>query len=659
MVITANIANAQPEVEWMRLYGENTSDEFRAHVRTENGGWAFAGVTGRNPNVNWLVTTDAEGEPRFVGTYNIDDFSGLASDLVQTEDGGYLLAGNHSTNERADASAIRVNANGDEIWERLYGDAGTDGFSAVAGVKEDRFIFAGLSSSWVDSLENGQIIAGGICGFLVFINGNGEIIWQNIYGGVETDILRDVIVVEGGFVAAGNSRSLGDDTRNLWLLRVDEEGREVWSFGYGNEAEEHGWAIIRTEEDNGFAIAGWEDAPDPLNEGERLLNAILLKLDENGEEEWFNRYPFDGLEVIIRDVVRTPDGGYALVGTSREDNAFQSLAYILYLDNNGEVMWSRSDGVDNATMHEYFSAALAEDGGVTTTGHAQFNPPISRQGLFAKITSANLPPVFFEWSPEDSVIFLKQNDDCAFSVDARDPEGADLIYEWTLNEQVVGDEEIVILEFPELGDFRLTVEVSDGVHSRFVSWQIHVFRLISEYSPLDSALTVVQDTTIQFLVQPGIEDDTLTFLFTLDGDSIGNSPLTNIQFDDLGEHLVQGSVMARGCCDSVVWHMTVVEPNLIREFPGQSSPTMPVLFPPNPNPFNSTTSIKYFLPAVGMIQINLFNAHGRLTCSIVHEKQQAGAHIFNLNAADLSTGIYIIRFQTGGYSTTCKAVVMK
>jgi len=643
----------------MRLYGGERIDHFHSHIRTGDGGWAFAGRTHRD--LNWFVKTTDDGEMQLMEAYNIDDGRGAAWDLCQTEDGGYLLAGSINVNGHYDASAIRIDQFGDEIWGRLYGDRRHDYFRAVEHVSGDRYILAGNSYSFVDSLDNGMIIVNGGAGYLCFINGNNEVIWQGVYGGLETDALEDVIVVEGGFVAAGRSRSFNGENNDLWLLRVDEEGEEVWSFGYGDEASELGFSVIRTDEDNGFAIGGYEMVEDPDNEDEYLFHPIILKLDENGDEVWFNRYLVNDLSKIIYDLARTPDNGYILVGYSFENprDWQEDFAYIMCADVDGNFMWERSDALENVQAPNYNSVVLAEDNGITSAGRAYFeNVNGHLQGLFSKYSPANLPPVIFDYNPEDSVLFLLQNDDQAFSVDARDPEGADLIYQWTLNEQIVGDEEVIILEFPELGDFRLTVEVSDGVHSRFVSWQIHIFRLISGYSPLDSALTVVQDTTVQFFVQPGIEDDTIAFLFTLDEDSIGNSPFASLQFDELGEFIVQANVMTRGCCDSVVWHLTVVEPNSVQNFSEQFQPTYPVLYPPSPNPFNSTIRFSMYLPREDNVSLSIYDINGREVSKLINGETRSGNHSVVWNANNNSTGVFVVVMKFNHGVTKRKKIVL-
>lgn len=658
--IFAHILNAQPEVEWIRLYGDNDVDQFFAHVRTEDGGWAFAGCRGNDPDNNSLVVTDVGGEIELFDEYNIDAGDGQACDLVQTEDGGYLLAGT-VRHESIDASAFRIDANGNEVWGRLYGGNRTDTFRAVASVKDDRFILAGYSSTWIDTLENGQIIRGGYCGYLCFIEGNGEIIWQNIYGGVEDDWLEDVIVVEDGFVAVGKSENFDGGETDLWLLRVDEDGREIWSLGFGNDVTESGYAVIRTAEDNGFAIAGHEAVRDPDNQNRRFLHPILLKLDEEGNEIWLNRYEIEGLDVWINDVVRTPDDSYALVGWSKDDpinNPLNSLAFIMCIESDANLMWQRSDGIENGQYHEYQSAVLDDDGGITASGWVYGNDLEGVfQGLFAKIAPSNLPPHIFERNPEDSITFVLQDHHYVFSVDARDPEGAELSYEWILEEEVVGEEELVVIEFPECGDFNLRVDVTDGTWTTSAGWLVHVFSMISGHSPVETRLTVPRDTSIHFEVQTDVEDDSLTFMYTLDGDPVGENPSVDVTFEELGENIVQVDVFAHGCCDSVTWWITVVNPDEVVE---QEKSLVPYVFHHSfPNPFNESTTIRFNLLKPQHVRATVHDLTGQEVAVLTDMLLKAGDYSLAFDGRNLSAGLYYYRITGFGLSLTGKCVLVK
>lgn len=467
-----------------------------------------------------------------------------------------------------------------------------------------------------------------------------------------------MIVVEGGYVAAGRSRSFGGEDNDLWLLRVDEDGNEIWSFGYGNESSEVGWAVVRTEEDNGYAIAGWEIVPDPENEGNNLNSPVLLKLDENGEEEWFNRYPVEGFHVYIHDLVRTPDNGYALVGGSYEDDPVQRLAYILYLDIDGNFMWERADGVENGERHEYNSAVLAEDGGVTTAGQA-FGSDLEGyyQGLFAKIEPTDLPPLILSRNPEDSIIFVRQNGAYGFSVDARDPEDADLTYRWILDGELLGEEDLVVIDFPETGDFQLRVDVADERWVVSTGWLIHVFNLIASYLPLETEIEVDQHTMVGFSVTHGLEGEEPQYHWLLNGEECCDDAGFNCAFDQLGEFIVEVQVIAHGLRDTVTWNVTVIGPESVIE--NSNIPRPFALSTAAPNPFNTTTTLTYQLPERAEVNLDIYDTHGRMITSLVNGVRDAGYHQACWTADDVPDGLYFVVLNAGVNHEVTKLVLLR
>jgi plastocyanin len=78
-----------------------------------------------------------------------------------------------------------------------------------------------------------------------------------------------------------------------------------------------------------------------------------------------------------------------------------------------------------------------------------------------------------------------------------------------------------------------------------------------------------------------------------------------------------------------------------------------------PNPFNPTTTIKYSIPANGIITLRVFNAIGEEVSMLANEIKEAGTYDVSFNAAQLSSGIYFYRLQAGSFVETKKMILMK
>jgi hypothetical protein len=78
-----------------------------------------------------------------------------------------------------------------------------------------------------------------------------------------------------------------------------------------------------------------------------------------------------------------------------------------------------------------------------------------------------------------------------------------------------------------------------------------------------------------------------------------------------------------------------------------------------PNPFNPTTTISFSLPSKSFVSLKVFDITGREVATIVSEEMSSGTYSRLWNAANVSSGIYFYRIQTGSYTQTKKLVLLK
>ena len=83
-----------------------------------------------------------------------------------------------------------------------------------------------------------------------------------------------------------------------------------------------------------------------------------------------------------------------------------------------------------------------------------------------------------------------------------------------------------------------------------------------------------------------------------------------------------------------------------------------------PNPVVHSTTILFSVPQSGNVSIQIFDLSGRLITTLANKKMQAGNHQLTWNVNDgngnaMSSGIYLLRLNTGSYSETKKLSVIK
>jgi len=75
-----------------------------------------------------------------------------------------------------------------------------------------------------------------------------------------------------------------------------------------------------------------------------------------------------------------------------------------------------------------------------------------------------------------------------------------------------------------------------------------------------------------------------------------------------------------------------------------------ILFQNYPNPFNPVTHIRFGLPKVSDVKIELYNILGQRVVMLLDERKSAGYHLVDFDANRFATGVYIYRIEAGSTS---------
>ena len=78
-----------------------------------------------------------------------------------------------------------------------------------------------------------------------------------------------------------------------------------------------------------------------------------------------------------------------------------------------------------------------------------------------------------------------------------------------------------------------------------------------------------------------------------------------------------------------------------------------------PNPFNESTIIDFELPRDSFVYIKIFNIKGEDITTLIKENRNAGLHHVKFNTADLSSGVYFIKFVTNEFMEMKKCIIIK
>lgn len=85
----------------------------------------------------------------------------------------------------------------------------------------------------------------------------------------------------------------------------------------------------------------------------------------------------------------------------------------------------------------------------------------------------------------------------------------------------------------------------------------------------------------------------------------------------------------------------------------------PVLYPSYPNPFNSSTTISFYLPEAAYAGLSVYNMLGERVAEIISKFFNAGLNKISYDAAGLSSGSYIIVLKSNKCNMATKVLYLK
>lgn len=78
-----------------------------------------------------------------------------------------------------------------------------------------------------------------------------------------------------------------------------------------------------------------------------------------------------------------------------------------------------------------------------------------------------------------------------------------------------------------------------------------------------------------------------------------------------------------------------------------------------PNPFNPETVIRFALPVGGNVKLEVFDTKGEKVMALMDEFRETGVHSVKIDAAELSSGVYLYTLSSGGRKLIKKMIIIR
>jgi len=162
--------------------------------------------------------------------------------------------------------------------------------------------------------------------------------WNETFGGSNIDVGHSVDqTTDGGYIITGYTRSYGTSGRNVWLIKTDADGNELWNNTFGGTDDDEGKSVQQTT-DGGYIITGYSKS---YGDGDE--DVICIKTDANGDQDWMKIFGGDNDDAGSA-VQQTSDGGYIIAGYTWSYANGGADVWLIKLNADGDQEWSKNHG---------------------------------------------------------------------------------------------------------------------------------------------------------------------------------------------------------------------------------------------------------------------------------------------------------------------------
>ncbi len=519
------LSYSQPAAEFLHNYDAIGDEYFYDIYAVSDSGFIMCGYTRPMDEINsghcYVVRTDRNGQTLWETIY---EGSTVGYSIIETDNGNFLLGIGGADRFRA----MLINEDGESLWSRNYSSGSCN---TIIELKSGHFVLGGSSGGY---------------GKLMLVDVEGDPLWAYTYSRLGS--INSLRETDGGVVAAG----YGEESFDFWALKVDEEdGQIVWDNVY--EGTGRGYSLVSSG-DGGFVLCGGSPG------------IHFVKISDEGDEQFHQSYQ-DNRSQLGHCIVNTGNNGYSIVGwgyVTNGDNEHYIAPMSIRTSSQGTIWWRQLYNIAEQaqfTKHAAFTTAvMAYDGSIVAAGYATTMPP-GTNAIIMKLSPPSLEPIVMYHAPLDTAFSVLLWDTTRFAVVAENPIGGVLEYEWYLDDDVIGSDTTVTIEWEELGDYIVECRVSGEEFSTTINWHVSVTRLyIDSHVPHSLSVVIPRNTTVDFRINSRMSGGGFTnYDWKLDGEAIPRaySNNTSILFERERHHEVEAVASLGQLSDNVVWQVTV------------------------------------------------------------------------------------------------------
>lgn len=365
---------------WARISPTNDGGYIICATSNSNNSGTLSGLINHGGSDIWILKLDESANLKWQKLYGGAGAEWCYS-IQQTYDGGYIAAGYSASSNTGDLTGytshggddgwiLKLNQFGDITWQKLLGGSLSDQFRSIQQTDDGGYIVAGQSSSSNSGTLAGIMNHGTVPPtndyWILKLDSLGETSWQKLLGGSQSDVAKDIRQTpDGGYIVIGESASsnsgdlsdlLNNGSSDWWVVKLDSTGGIQWKKLMGGQDADVANGI-RATKDGGYILIGHIGTGNANGTLTGLTrhgssDIWIVKLNPSGDLEWQKLY--GGAQIENGNwIEETSDGGFIMSGASNSSNTgtltgqtnFGSYDYmVMKLDVAGHTQWAKLYG---------------------------------------------------------------------------------------------------------------------------------------------------------------------------------------------------------------------------------------------------------------------------------------------------------------------------
>lgn len=316
--------NSTGKIVWDKAFGDTQINWAEDFIQTSDKAYMITGYTTSGENNDYdilIMKIDTSGNLLWKKNYGGEKWD-LGHSITETLDKGFLISGETYSegNGNNDILLLKINSNGDSIWNKSYGGTLHDAAHDITRCQDSSYLITGYTNSY----GNGAFDM-----YILKVNQLGDTIWTKTIGGpLDDKAFSGIENKNHEIVLTGSTLNYNAKKQDGIIVKTDSIGNYKWERLIGGDNNEEFYEIIENI-NGGYFITGYTESYGYA--GTKDCYSILTNSDG-----WFIGGPTYGRENfdISKSCIQTSDKGYLTIGSTESLGLGLSNILIVKRDSN-------------------------------------------------------------------------------------------------------------------------------------------------------------------------------------------------------------------------------------------------------------------------------------------------------------------------------------